>query len=152
MCARVVHSGCGLLVDCFTISSTEHPRMPEEVALDGARTDAAACFNCCCAEARIFAVRVGHRPPPRCSMMSMASLECLSCSMEAIICVVRRVIGGSSTHAARTVTQHAEGTPRGSRRSRFVKALPCGYPTRADDHIHACYVVCPMRLCRVTAD
>ena len=70
----------------------------------------------------VFNARAGHRSPPRCSMMPMAALERLWCSMAAIICVFRLVLGGHGARATRMAARAARSAPRGSPRRRFVKS------------------------------
>ena len=43
------------------------------------------------------------------------------------------VLGGHGALATRRAARAARSAPRGSRRRRFVKPLPFGYPTRADN-------------------
>ena len=81
----------------------------------------------------VFNARAGHRSPPRYFMMPMVALERLWCSMAAIICVVRLVLGGHGARATRMAARAARSAPRGSPRRRFVKPLLCAFPTRADN-------------------
>ena len=83
----------------------------------------------------MLAARAARCSPPRCAMVTMVASEHVSCSKAAIICVVRLVLDGHSASAARRVAWHTQGTCRGARLGRFVKPLPCAFPTRAESQL-----------------
>ena len=117
---------------CFTISSIERFGAQQKAALGRTRADARVCCDRSCAGAMVLAAPSAPCSRPRCSMMLMAALERLSCSMAAIICVVRLVVGGHSASAARRAARDAVGAPWVLQCGRFVKPLPCAFPTLAD--------------------
>ena len=96
------------------LSSIERFGTQQEAALERVRAGTAAYCDRVSAEAMVLAARAGHCSRPRCSMMPMAALERLWCSMAAIVCVVRLVVGGISAAATHRAAQDANGAHAGS--------------------------------------